>query len=91
LAQPPAEAAVAKTFRGIDAPRGEADDLKRINTITVKLEQKLNDSGVFHFWQIADLDAENLGLLDRHLRLKGQIETEGWIAQAKKFVEAKAV
>jgi small subunit ribosomal protein S2 len=90
--EPPAEViGEGKVFRGIDAPRGEADDLKRITTITPKIEQKLNDAGVFHFWQIADLDAENLALLDRRLKLKGQIATEGWIAQAKKFVEAKAV
>lgn len=79
-----------KTWKGIDGPRGEADDLKRINGITVKTEQKLNDAGVFHYWQIADLDAENQALLDRKLKLKGQIEQEGWIAQAKKLVEASA-
>ena len=90
-AEPPSEDLVAVTvFRGIDGPRGEADDLKRITGITVKIEQKLNDAGVFHFWQIADLDAENLALLERKLKLSGQIEQEGWIAQAKKLVEATA-
>jgi small subunit ribosomal protein S2 len=79
-----------KAFKGIDGPRGEADDLKRITGITVKTEQKLNDAGVFHYWQIADLDAENQALLDRKLKLKGQIEQEGWVAQAKKLVEASA-
>lgn len=91
--EPPAEVLPdgrAKTFKGIEAARGEADDLKRINGITPKLEQRLNDTGVFHFWQIADLNAENQGLLDRALKLKGQIEKEGWIAQAKKLVEASA-
>ncbi len=63
-----------RAFKGIDAPRGEADDLKRITGITVKLEQRLNDAGVFHFWQIADLDAENLAALDRSCKLKGQID-----------------
>ncbi len=58
-------------FSGIDAPRGEADDLKRITGMTAKIEQRLNDAGVFHFWQIADLDAENLGLLDRQLEAQG--------------------
>ncbi|HXF52581.1 MAG TPA: 30S ribosomal protein S2 [Hyphomicrobiaceae bacterium] len=77
-------------FQGIEAPRGEADDLKRINGITVKLEQRLNDAGVFHFWQIADLDAESIQLLDKQLRLKGQIEREDWVGQAKKLVEASA-
>ncbi len=77
-------------FRGIEAPRGEADDLKRITTISPKIEQRLNDAGVYHFWQIADLDADQMGALDRQLRLKGQIEKEGWAAQAKKLVEATA-
>jgi small subunit ribosomal protein S2 len=89
LATPPAEALPVK-FKGIDAPRGEADDLKRITTISPKLEQRLNDAGVFHFWQIADLDADNTKALDLLLKLKGQIEAEGWIAQAKKFVDAAA-
>src|SRR5690606_2929975 len=68
---PPSEALPA-AFKGIDAPHGEADDLKRITGITPKLEQKLNDAGVFHFWQIMDLDAEQLTALDLLLRLKGQ-------------------
>jgi small subunit ribosomal protein S2 len=87
---PPAEDMPKVTFKGIEAPRGEADDLKRITSITPKLEQKLNDAGVYHFWQIADLDADHQAALDRQLRLKGQIEKEGWVAQAKKLVEAAA-
>ncbi len=89
LSSPPVEALPVK-FKGIDAPRGEADDLKRITGISPKLEQRLNDAGVFHFWQIADLDADNAKALDLLLRLKGQIEADGWIAQAKKFVDAAA-
>lgn len=84
------ESPVAATFKGIEAPRGEADDLKRINGITLKIEQKLNDAGVFHYWQIADLDADNTAALDNQLKLDGQIEQENWIAQAKKLVEATA-
>jgi small subunit ribosomal protein S2 len=90
---PPAEALPKDKpgdFRGIEAPRGEADDLKRITGITPKIEQRLNDAGVFHFWQIADLDAEQTAALDRKLRLRGQIEKEEWSAQAKKLVEATA-
>ena len=79
------------TFKGIEAARGEADDLKRILTISPKIEQRLNDAGVFHFWQIADLDAEQMGALDRQLKLRGQIAKEEWVAQAKKFVDAKVV
>ncbi|MEW5965009.1 MAG: 30S ribosomal protein S2 [Pseudomonadota bacterium] len=87
---PPSEALPA-AFKGIDAARGEADDLKRITGITPKLEQKLNDAGVFHFWQIMDLDAEQLAALDAQLRLKGQATRDDWVGQAKKLVEATAV
>jgi small subunit ribosomal protein S2 len=90
---PPAEVlptAAPAGFSGIEAPRGEPDDLKRITGITPKLEQRLNDAGVFHYWQIADLDPEQMAGLDRQLKLKGQIAQEDWIAQAKKLVEATA-
>ncbi len=88
---PPAENLPKVAFKGIEAPRGEADDLKRITGITPKLEQRLNDAGVYHFWQIADLDADHSEALDRQLKLKGQIAKEEWAAQAKKLVEAAAV
>ena len=95
---PPAEvlpetekAATPAGFRGIEAPRGDADDLKNISGITVKIEQQLNDAGVFHYWQIADLDPEQLAALDAKLKLQGQIEKDGWVALAKKLVEVRAV
>ncbi|MGH6816965.1 MAG: 30S ribosomal protein S2 [Hyphomicrobiaceae bacterium] len=77
-------------FRGIEGSRGEADDLKRITGITPKIEQRLNDNGVFHFWQIADYSADELAALDRKLRLKGQPQTDDWSGQAKKLVESAA-
>jgi small subunit ribosomal protein S2 len=77
-------------FKGIDAPRGEADDLKRLPGVGPKLEQRLNDIGVYHFWQIADLDEEGVAALDRTLNLKGRVERDGWVAAAKKLTEAEA-
>ena len=89
---PTAESLPAKgVFKGIEAARGEADDLKRITGISEKIEQRLNDAGVFHFWQIADSDETALGLLDKQLRLKGQIGKDDWNGQAKKLVAAAAV
>ena len=75
-------------FKGIDAPRGEADDLKRLPGVNAKLEQRLNDAGVYHFWQIADLTPELSAALDKQLRLKGQVAKEDWAAQAKKLVDS---
>jgi small subunit ribosomal protein S2 len=77
-------------FKGIDAPRGEADDLKRLPGINVKLEQRLNDAGVYHYWQIADLDAETTEALDRALNLRGRVARDNWVAAAKQLVEGEA-
>ena len=88
---PPAEDLPKVSFKGIEAPRGEADDLKRITGISPKLEQRLNDAGVFHFWQLADLDEDHANALDRLLKLKGQVVRDGWMAQAKKLVDSAAV
>lgn len=88
--KPVGEVLPAAVFKGIEGPRGEADDLKRIPGIDGKLEQRLNDAGVFHFWQIADLDAELAGALDKQLRLNGKIAAEKWQIEAKKLVDAAA-
>ena len=86
----PAEVETAK-FVGIEGARGEPDDLKRITGINVRIEQRLNDAGVFHFWQIAELDADNMALLDHQLRLKGQIAKDDWVGQSKKLLAAVTV
>jgi small subunit ribosomal protein S2 len=86
----PAEEVSQAVFKGIEAPRGDADDLKRLPNIDGKLEQRLNDIGVYHFWQIADLDAEMAEALDRALRLKGRVVKDGWIAAAKRLTESQA-
>ncbi len=88
--EPPAEDLAKVTFKGIEAARGEADDLKRIKGIDPKLELRLNDAGVFHFWQLSDLDADHVAALDRLLKLRGQVAKEDWAGQAKKITDATA-
>jgi small subunit ribosomal protein S2 len=72
-------------YKGLDQPVGLADDLKRVTGITSKIEQQLNDIGIFHFWQIAKLAKEEQAAIDKGLRLKGRIDTDNWLAQAKKL------
>jgi small subunit ribosomal protein S2 len=92
-AEAPPEEPVANlpVFKGIEAARGEADDLKRLPNVNPKLEQRLNDIGVFHFWQIADLDPEMAQALDRALRLRGRVIQDDWIGAAKKLTESLTV
>ena len=53
-AAPAAAAEAAKPANLLDAPKGEADDLTRISGVGPKLLEKLNDNGVYHFWQIQE-------------------------------------
>jgi small subunit ribosomal protein S2 len=89
-APPEEELPEVPAFVGIDAPRGEADDLKRISGVSPKLEQSLNDLGVYHFWQISDLDESGVAALDAALKLNGRVTRDNWVAQAKKFVDEAA-
>ncbi len=88
--KPTAEALATASieFKGIEGPRGEPDELTNLPGVDVKLVQKLHDIGVYHYWQIADLDEPQTKALDARLKLDGQIEKDGWIAAAKKLVEA---
>ncbi len=78
-------------FQGIEAPRGEADDLTLIAGIDARIEQLLNGLGVYHFWQIADLDEANIALLADDLKMDAsEITAAGWVDSAKKQVAANA-
>ncbi len=86
----PAAEAAAADFKGIEAPRGEPDDLKNITGIDAKTAQRLNDLGVFHYWQIADLVAEGIPSLEAALQAPGRLAEENWVEQAKKLVAKSA-
>ena len=40
-------------FELLAAPRGAPDDLTKLNGVGPQLEKKLNEAGIFHYWQIA--------------------------------------
>ena len=69
----------------LDAPQGEADDLTKISGVGPKLLQKLNENGVYHFWQIAEWGAAEIAFMDDQLSFKGRIERDNWIEQATTF------
>ena len=45
-------------LRVLSGPRGVADDLKKLHHVSPTIEKKLNDLGIFHYWQIAGLGPE---------------------------------
>src|SRR5690242_3147017 len=42
-------------YEVLSGPRGVADDLKKLHHMSPAIEKKLNDLGIFHYWQIAGL------------------------------------
>ena len=77
-----------EAFERLAAPRGAPDDLKKISGVGPQLEQKLNEAGVYHYWQIAALNDADTSALDRDLKLNGRIGRDGWIASARNLIEA---
>lgn len=86
-AEAPAEEAAAPAFKGLDAPEGEADDLKKISGVGPVLEEKLNGLGIFHYKQIAAFTAEDIVAVDNELNFKGRIERDGWLEQAAELAK----
>ena len=81
----PALEAASTEFKGLSAPVGKVDDLKRITGISPKIEQRMNDLGLFHFWQVAKLTKEETASIEKSLSLTGRFERDNWVAQARKL------
>jgi small subunit ribosomal protein S2 len=70
-------------FQGLPGPRGAADDLKKLSGVSGAIEKKLNDLGVFHYWQLAELDHDAAHQIGEEVGLPSR--ADAWVAQAKKL------
>ena len=76
-------------FERLVGPRGAPDDLKHLHGLGPEIEKKMNDAGIFHFWQVAAMSPDDASTLDHELKLSGRIEREHWIDQARSLSEAE--
>jgi small subunit ribosomal protein S2 len=72
-------------FSPLSGPEGTADDLLKLPEVGKGWARKLNDLGIYHFWQVAELTPENLEELDEAFSAKGKIAKGNWIEEAKKL------
>ncbi len=79
----PAEASLWVAFEPLSGPRGVADDLKKLAGISPEIEQKLNELGVFHFWQVSGLAGADAQRVGEEVGLPGRVD--GWVVQAKEL------
>ena len=82
-----AKQAPAKAEKKADKEGG--DDLSLLSGVGPVLVKKLNEAGITTFRQIAELTPEQAKELDEKLSLRGRIEREEWIEQAKELMAGK--
>src|SRR5437868_1449597 len=70
-------------FEPLPGPRGVADDLKKLTGVSPAIEKKLNDLGIFHYSQIAELSTEAAHNVGEEVGLPGRVQ--GWVAKAKEL------
>ena len=80
--------APAEAFEVLSAPRGAPDDFAKIQGVGPQIVKKLNDGGLFHYWQIAAMTPEDVTKIDSELKLGGRITRDGWINQARALLAA---
>jgi small subunit ribosomal protein S2 len=80
--------APGEAFELLSAPRGAPDDLAKLHGVGPQLIKKLNDAGVYHYWQLAAMRPADVEKLDAELKLNGRIARDGWVDQAKALLAA---
>ena len=70
-------------FEPLPGPRGVADDLKKLPGVSPAIEKQLQDLGIFHYSQIAELSPEAAHNVGEEVGLPGRVQ--GWIAKAKEL------
>jgi small subunit ribosomal protein S2 len=92
---PEAEAEAAQpeesteVFELLAAPRGAPDDLAKLTGVGPQIVKKLNEHGVFHYWQLAAMTPDEAAKLDADLRFNGRITRDKWADQAKMLMAAE--
>jgi small subunit ribosomal protein S2 len=84
---PSAESATGgEVFELLTAPRGAPDDFSKLQGAGPQIIKKLNDAGIFHFWQLAAMTAGDVKKIDHDLKLGGRITRDGLVNQARTLI-----
>jgi len=75
-------------FELLAAPRGAPDDLGKLTGVGPQIVKKLNEHGVFHYWQLAAMTDDEAAKLDADLRFNGRILRDKWSEQARALIAA---
>ena len=70
-------------FEQLAGPRGVADDLKKLPGVSPAIEKQLNDLGIFHLTQIAELNDKAAHNIGEEGGLPGRVGS--WVSKAKEL------
>ncbi len=70
-------------WKGFKKPKGEPEDLLQIKGINADVMLRLKQLNCYKIEQIANFSDEDIANIDETLNLKGAIEKQDWIGQAK--------
>jgi len=76
-------------FELLAAPRGAPDDLAKLTGVGPQIVKKLNEHGVYHYWQLAAMTDEEAGKLDADLKFNGRVLRDKWSDQARALIAAE--
>jgi len=75
-------------WKGFKKPKGDADDLTKINGIGADLAARLKQLNLIKYEQVANLSGDDIGHVEDAVNIAGQIEKNNWIAQARGLLTA---
>ncbi|MEO1794899.1 MAG: 50S ribosomal protein L19 [Pseudomonadota bacterium] len=78
-------------FKGFKKPKGERDDLTKIEGLSAVTATALNKLNLIKFEQIAALSDDDIANIDEALKLDGAIEKNDWVNQAQRLMAEATV
>lgn len=72
-----------ETFELLAAPRGAPDDLAKLPGVGPQIVKKINEAGLFHYWQLAAMTDADVAKLDVDLKLSGRMARDKWVEHAR--------
>ncbi|HVI29357.1 polyhydroxyalkanoate depolymerase [Hansschlegelia sp.] len=65
--------------------RRPSDDLTQIVGVGPRIQELLNEAGIFHFWQLSRLSPDEIAELEQRITPRGRITRDKWIEQAERL------
>ena len=75
-------------WKGFKKPKGDVEDLTKINGIGPDLAARLKQLNLIKYEQVANLSGDDIGNVEDAVNISGQIEKNDWIGQARALLTA---